>query len=137
MPIKPENRKRYPKNWPEIRAEVKARADNRCELCGIQNHAIGYRHEGYFISIQQDDETAPFWMGIPQNLFRELASGKKREIKFLKIVCTVMHLDHQPENNDLKNLKFGCQKCHLNYDMKHHMANSAKTRLAAKHKQKS
>lgn len=31
MPIKPENRHRYPANWAEIRAEILARAGNRCE----------------------------------------------------------------------------------------------------------
>ena len=33
MPIKPENRGRYPENWPEIRARILARAGNRCEQC--------------------------------------------------------------------------------------------------------
>lgn len=31
MPIKPENRHRYSKNWREIRAAVLRRANNRCE----------------------------------------------------------------------------------------------------------
>jgi hypothetical protein len=31
MPIKPENRNRYPANWKTIRAIVIARAGNRCE----------------------------------------------------------------------------------------------------------
>lgn len=31
MPIKPENRLRYPANWPEVRAAILARAGNRCE----------------------------------------------------------------------------------------------------------
>jgi hypothetical protein len=31
MPIKPENRKRYPSDWNEIRAAILARAENRCE----------------------------------------------------------------------------------------------------------
>ena len=37
-PIRPENRDRYPKNWPEIRrAIVKDRAQDRCERCGAEN----------------------------------------------------------------------------------------------------
>ena len=32
MPIKPENRKRYPTNWKEIRKDILKRADNKCEL---------------------------------------------------------------------------------------------------------
>lgn len=31
MPIRPENRKRYPSNWKEIRRRILKRAKNRCE----------------------------------------------------------------------------------------------------------
>lgn len=31
MPIKPENAKRYPRDWKQIRARILARAGNRCE----------------------------------------------------------------------------------------------------------
>lgn len=40
MPIRPENRARYPKDWKEIRASILKRAGNRCEFCGIENYAI-------------------------------------------------------------------------------------------------
>ena len=40
MPIRPENRDKYPKNWDEITAEIRARANNRCEFCGVANHSI-------------------------------------------------------------------------------------------------
>lgn len=40
MPIKPENRGRYPANWKEIRAAILKRADNKCEFCGIKNYAV-------------------------------------------------------------------------------------------------
>ena len=39
MPIKPENKARYPKNWKEIRAKILERANNRCEMCGVENHS--------------------------------------------------------------------------------------------------
>lgn len=38
MPIKPENKARYPKNWKDIRARILQRANNRCEFCGVENH---------------------------------------------------------------------------------------------------
>ena len=39
MPIRPENKSRYPKNWKsEIRPSILERAKNRCEFCGRQNH---------------------------------------------------------------------------------------------------
>ena len=40
MPIRPENRARYPKDWKEIRASILKCAGNRCEFCGIENYAI-------------------------------------------------------------------------------------------------
>lgn len=38
MPIKPENRHLYPKDWKQIRQRILERADNRCEWCGVENH---------------------------------------------------------------------------------------------------
>ena len=38
MPIKPENKSRYPKNWKEIRQHILERASNKCEFCGVENH---------------------------------------------------------------------------------------------------
>lgn len=39
MPIKPENKARYPKDWKQIRLRVLERANNRCEMCGVENHS--------------------------------------------------------------------------------------------------
>jgi len=40
MPIKPENKKLYPSNWKQIRANILDRANNKCEFCGIENYTI-------------------------------------------------------------------------------------------------
>jgi len=37
MPIKRENRARYPKDWKAIRARIQARAGDRCESCAVVN----------------------------------------------------------------------------------------------------
>ncbi len=50
----------------------------------------------------------------------------------IRIVLTVMHLDHDTTNNTEANLKAACQKCHLSYDAKHHAQNAAKTRARKK-----
>ena len=42
MPVKPENKSRYPKNWMEIRQRILQRANNRCEFCGVENHTYRY-----------------------------------------------------------------------------------------------
>lgn len=45
-----------------------------------------------------------------------------------KVVLTIAHLDHTPENSDPDNLRALCQRCHLNYDRHLHAANAARTR---------
>lgn len=37
MPIRPENKGRYPQNWKEIVAKVRERSDDCCEWCGARN----------------------------------------------------------------------------------------------------
>lgn len=123
MPIKPENRKRYPANWPEIRASILERAGHRCEWagCSAANHAIGYWEDSSFVQIcmkgnadSMDVEAA------------DLADG----FKVIEIVLTVAHLDHTPENCDPANLAAWCQRHHLAYDQKHHTTTAYMTRKA-------
>jgi len=94
MPIKPENKLRYPKNWKEISKDIRFnRAENKCEFCGIENYSFVDRTSREYSL--PDEENA------------------------VRIVLTVAHLDHTPENCDYQNLKALCQKCHNNYDSKH------------------
>lgn len=37
MPIRRENRSRYPANWKAISTSIRERAGNRCEQCGAEN----------------------------------------------------------------------------------------------------
>jgi 5-methylcytosine-specific restriction endonuclease McrA len=53
---------------------------------------------------------------------------KPHPITGSKVVLTVAHLDHTPQNCSDENLKALCQKCHLTYDAKHHAVNARKTR---------
>jgi len=92
MPIRPENKDRYPKDWPAISLRIRERAGNRCEKCGVPN--------GEFI-VRHDDGT---WE-ITDMIF----AGTK-------IVLTVAHLDHTPEHCDDENLRAWCQRCHNRYD---------------------
>ena len=45
MPIKPENKSGYPRNWKEIRERILSRANNRCEFCGVENLTYRYNHQ--------------------------------------------------------------------------------------------
>ncbi len=132
MPIKPENRARYPKDWKTIRTEVLARAENRCEWegCGLENKALGLR-----------DLTGKWWPfvdfengRVPDSIRFE--KDGETEKNGMRIILTIAHLDHTPENNgepgNRPNLRAWCQYHHLRYDAKHHAESSRKTRNAKK-----
>ena len=106
-PIRPENKDRYPDNWPEIRQAILWRAGDCCEVCGVRNHAYGYWAPGCgtgsFVEISDYQADPDYWDG---SLY----------IQVVKIVLTIMHLDHTPENCDPANLKAACQACHNKYD---------------------
>lgn len=46
-----------------------------------------------------------------------------------KVVLTIGHLDHTPENCKPENLKAWCQRCHNNYDAEHRARNRKARRL--------
>ena len=119
MPILPENKHLYPKNWDEISARIKERDGNACKFCKVPNYSIGYRQkDGQFIHIEQSHQGDIDAMEAIQDGY-----------KIIKIVLTVMHLDHNPENCDDNNLASGCQRCHNKYDAPHR----AKTRKRNKY----
>lgn len=112
MPIKPENRARYPKNWQEIRTSILDRAGHRCEFCGIENYVYKNTKTGVTTT---DEMQVEDWTINSRH-------------KVSKIILTIAHLDHTPENNDPDNLKALCQKCHNDYDRPHRLKNSNLTR---------
>lgn len=132
MPIKPENRARYPKDWKAIRAEVLARATNQCEWegCGVYHGEWGLRDlDGKWW------QSADFENGnVPEDVLFEKDGQEPR--KAYRIILTIAHLDHTPENNgepgNRPNLRAWCQYHHLAYDRPHHLANGRKTRDAKK-----
>lgn len=98
MPIRPENKARYPRDWKQISAKIRARSGNRCECegeCGLHRTTPGPRR-----CTEINHQPATFARG--------------------RVVLTVAHLDHQPENCAPTNLKAMCQRCHLRYDGPHH-----------------
>lgn len=120
MPIRPENRERYPADWPMISRSIRARANHRCEKCSVPNGVDIYRgvmecgqhvwrlsdatvHEGGFSAEDGKLVMAACWDVCDWR-------GPTR------VVLTVAHLDHQPENCDPDNLRAWCQRCHNKYD---------------------
>lgn len=116
----PWDRTRYPANWNELRAAIRARAGDRCEWCGVANGAIGARDnagewwaEAAIHNMKSDVGELFFPDGFP---------------KIIKIVLTVAHLDHDVTHNDPANLRALCQKCHLTHDAKLHAGHARITR---------
>lgn len=115
MPIKPENKKLYPKNWKQIREAILRRANNKCEFCGVENHAIGVRdNDGIFHKINPETSDEYYYVEI-------------ENLKKIKIILTIAHLDHNPQNCNPNNLRALCQKCHNNYDKEHRKQTRLKT----------
>lgn len=91
MPIRPENRARYPKDWKAISHRIRFdRARGQCECEG----ECGLEHDG----------RCNTW------------NGERHPVTDSIVVLTVAHLDHEPENCADDNLKAMCQRCHNRYD---------------------
>lgn len=126
MPIKPENRHRYPKDWKQVRERILKRANYRCEHegCRARHGVTGYWFEGRFRTMNDALWNAGYKAGDV------VACDDGLQLKLIKIVLTIAHLDHQPENCADDNLRAWCQKHHLAYDRAHHQANAQATRRA-------
>lgn len=104
MPIRPENKARYPADWSAISLEVREAAGWRCE-------------------------------GSPLYPDCRAANGDPHPVTRSKVVLTVAHLDHMPENcgaaGARPNLKAWCQRCHNTYDLAHRRRGIADRRRSA------
>jgi hypothetical protein len=130
MPIKPENKARYPANWKEIREEILARAGDCCEQCKVPNGKRIARGAGPFANTFQTDDADVFDAETGEHITRVRMS--EYQVKnMVTIVLTIAHLDHQPENCDPANLRALCQLHHLRHDAAHHAASARATRRAA------
>ena len=118
MPI---DYKKYPKNWKsEIRPQILERAKNKCEFCGVENHAYIFRGIMNGVEVYQNDQgyifNAENSKCIDRDYFAEIEAPAKR--KAIKVVLTIAHLDHNIANNNHDNLRALCQRCHNKYDSK-------------------
>ena len=119
MPIRRELRDRYPPHWPELSKRVRfERAGGRCQRCG--------RPHGQVVRVLRDgrwfDPEAKTWRnghGRPAHWPDIEAAIGMRETR---VILAAAHLDHDPTNNRLRNLKCFCQRCHLIHDRPYHLA---------------
>ncbi len=138
MPIKPENKHRYPKDWKEIRERILERANNCCEFCTVKNGSTIARgcgiHAGTYMYVfaDFDFDSGQIICDKTGALLGQVRLSEYEHKKFIVVILTIMHLDHIPEHCDDDNLKAGCQKCHLTYDAKHHAETARNTRREGK-----
>lgn len=152
MPIKPENRHRYPPDWPQVRERILRRANYRCEhsCCHAFQYAVGrwVKIDGVMRWLpvegnvpcrsRQDRQFNAAGLGShPGGRPWTYADARAFQAKWewngdppIVIVLTVAHLDHQPENCADDNLRALCQRHHLAHDHQHHLASAQATRRA-------
>lgn len=125
MPIKPENRAKYPADWKQIRARILERAGHRCEQCRAVNHQVVVRHVDSYL-----DADGYVWdsvTGESRGMSRDSDYPGQRMVR---IVLTIAHLDGQLVDHSDANLRCLCQRCHLALDHAQHVASGRDTRAA-------
>lgn len=101
MPIRPEERSRYPADWLAISLRIRTvRARGRCECVGQCG--------------KHDEPCAAL-------------NGEPHPVTGSNVVLTTAHLNHVPEDVRDENLAAMCQRCHLAYDSDHHAETRART----------
>lgn len=139
MPIKPENRARYPADWPAISLAARERAGWRCqhEGCAAHQYAVGWWSRGFrgLWTWKPEWPRDGVFMGQTYSDAREVAAGifaaqGESGAPPTVIVLTVAHLNHQPEDCRPENLAAMCQRHHLAYDSDHHRSTAYATRRA-------
>jgi hypothetical protein len=117
MPIRPEFRALYPSNWPELSERVRfERAGGRCQGCGRPHLAtVRCLPDGRWF-----DESKRTWRdgrGRPARWPDLIDAGYFR---LTRVVLAAAHLDNNPANSRLANLRGLCQRCHLLHDLPFH-----------------
>jgi 5-methylcytosine-specific restriction endonuclease McrA len=124
MPIKPENRSKYPTDWLQIRDRILEREGHCCKFCKVPNHIyIARSVDGRYYMLASGEA-------------RDASTGEQVAFhfdefptqKWIEVVLTVAHLDHDPTNNADENLAALCQRCHNRHDVPQRVESRRKTR---------
>lgn len=91
MPIKPENKARYPSDWPAIRERILARADNRCEQCKVPNRTRIARGQGDDAGTYMNNDAEVFDAETGEHLGQCRMSDYDVD-RMVDIVLTIAHL---------------------------------------------
>ena len=119
MPIRPALRALYPAHWRELSRRVRfERAGGRCQRCG-RPHLVQLRclPDGRWF----DDEAAT-WRDRRGRPARWPDLMEMVRLRTTRVVLAAAHLDSDPRNNRLANLRAFCQRCHMLHDRPFHLA---------------
>ena len=129
MPIRADQRWFYPIDWRELSQVIRfERAKGRCERCA--------RPHGQWVVHTGDGR----WWDDARDRWRDGAGHRARgdsparlaklqppllgfdtiRLPRTFVVLATAHLDHDPGNNDPRNLAALCQRCHLEHDRGEH-----------------
>jgi len=138
MPIKPEQRKRYPETWKEISKRIRfGRARGRCECrgqCELGHDNDVHGQDGgrcgvlHATTIRREKANGALWQFaeyVPRNSKYDRDFGNPATV-----TLSLAHVDRTPENGDDQNLLAMCNRCHIRFDRFQHAATAKKTRAA-------
>lgn len=120
MPIRPQHRWLYPIDWQQISQQIRfERAKGCCEGCG--------RPHGQLVCHLGDGR----WWDAGRQVWRDgrgrmlrgkvpLPPGPDHQLR-TRVVLATAHLDSNPSNNEFRNLKAFCQRCHIIHDRPEHL----------------
>jgi hypothetical protein len=121
MPIRASEKSRYPGDWKQISQRIRfERGGGLCEWQGCKAP-----HGEVIMRLRIAPE---IWRSINGE---DLCEADP-DYRAVKVVLTVAHLDHQPENCEESNLMSLCQLHHLRLDKHQHRRNAATSRRARK-----
>ena len=138
MPIKAENKARYPANWDDISRAAKERAGWKCMHpgCTARQYAAGHWQDWpgghrWKECVAPADTYKQARQNAADYQFSNFGDGPNDfKIKILAIVLTTAHLNHDPTDCRPENLAAMCQRHHLLYDQQHHNESAYSTRMA-------
>jgi hypothetical protein len=113
MPIRPERRPLYPLHWRELSSHVRfERAGGKCQRCGRPHLALlRCLPDGRWF-----DEKAATWRDRRGHPARWPDLVEATRFRTTRVVLAAAHLDSDPTNNRMENLRALCQRCHMLHD---------------------
>jgi hypothetical protein len=133
MPIRPELRHFYGREWREVtRPRILKRAGDKREQCKVPNYKVIARfnkYPGWWFTMDGEIHRPD---GSDAGMFRGSDPEFAEPDRLVAIVLTVAHLNHTSGDDRDENLAALCQWCHLHHDQQLHVQSARETRMDRK-----